>query len=62
MQNRFSNEQSPGTKGKGNISSSHCLVLTQQLRGEKQLFMAGSEQTIPAVLGEISIMATVLLL
>lgn len=30
--------------------------------GEKQLFMAGSEQTIPAVLGEISIMATVLFL
>lgn len=55
------NEKHSATKRKGNVTSSHCLACSHRSwMWEMELLMTGSKQQIPVVLGNISIMATVL--
>lgn len=55
------NEKHSATKGKGSVTSFHCLACSHRSwMWEMELLMTGSEQQIPVVLGNISIMATVL--
>lgn len=57
------NEKCSGTKRKGSVTSSHCLVCSHSSWVWKTgLLMTGSEQMIPVIFGKIPIMAIVLFL